>query len=364
VTNGSARTFCTYEDRESHAVSIQLLALSLQQHDPQSQLILFTNLKSEKLQPILPSVPNLRVRQGAISFSGWDVKPAVCLKLLQEGHDEVVWIDTDILVCGSVNLLLDRFAKDLFITTEEPEEGGLKGTKLRTKLCGLAVGRPLEQSVNSGVLRVTADHRELLQRWLGMLESKVYRVAQGLEAWRRPRHLFSDQDLLGALLGSSEFSHLKIALLKAGVDIAQCLEEDGYSVAQRTKNVLLRRMPTLIHTPGYKPWTQGSRFAYLQVAPYTILSRQYAALIDGDTSWMWPRSPTARCIERLFRSNPHLCGVFFALPKLPRRLGRMVMRPLLRKRAEHIQLKLLERITAQIHYATMEDSSTGSRIPP
>ena len=317
------RVFCTYEDRAECLVGAQVLALSLHRHDPGARLILFcpAPLQSRAARQ-LSNAPNVSIRSDVPErFSGWNIKPSIFLRLLSEGAArELVWIDTDIVVCSSLNALLDGFPRDTLILTEEWPWGRSKGTALRTTLWGLQIGRTIRRTINACVVRVTPRHIGLLQRWRELMDSPTYRAAQAADWRERPLHMMSDQDVIGALLGSIEFADCEVGLIRAGRDIAQCFQEDGYSLAQRLGNAIQRRVPALIHAQGPKPWAI-LREPYLQLSPYAAMARAYVDDLHGATDWTEPSARSARLLDRIFRGDPNLRGLPFVMKRLPRRMA-------------------------------------------
>ena len=72
--------------------------------------------------------------------------------------------------------------------------------------------------------------------------------------WRqRPIHMQGDQDVLTALLTSTEFADIPLKMLRRGKDIVQFDGVWGYTTAERLRS-LLGDGPTFIHCMGTKPW--------------------------------------------------------------------------------------------------------------
>ena len=92
-----------------------------------------------------------------------------------------------------------------------------------------------------------------------------------------------DQDVLTALLTSTEFAHIPLRALRRGKDIVQFDGVWGYTTAERTR-ALLGNGPTFIHSMGCKPWIapwksarrndlrEYLKMVYLDVSPYTLSS--------------------------------------------------------------------------------------------
>ncbi len=74
-----------------------------------------------------------------------------------------------------------------------------------------------------------------------------------MDWYERPVHMLGDQDVLTALLTSSEFSDIPLHMLRRGPDIIQFDGVWGYSIPERITN-LLGWGPTFIHAGAAKPW--------------------------------------------------------------------------------------------------------------
>src|SRR5262249_42411418 len=156
---------------------------------------------------------------------------------LQEGFGEVIWVDSDIVVHHDVITQLVDQSEEMLCATQETYWGQRQGGIERTVAWGLRPGRDMPFTINSGVLRVTAKHIQLLQAWQKLLGHPVYIRAQALPWQKRPLHMISDQEVLTALLGAEDFSHIPFALLERGVDIAQCFGPSGFTPWERIKSL-------------------------------------------------------------------------------------------------------------------------------
>ena len=144
---------CVYEDRPDHLVGVRLLALSLLEFEPSWRIVFFSvALPDDEELSVLSKLDNVVIRHDVPKrFSAWNVKPALLLKLLEEGIGEVMWIDSDILLTAPLSSILNRCPKDALVITEEYPWGmrhGSFGSVLRTKLWGFPVGRELGYTVN------------------------------------------------------------------------------------------------------------------------------------------------------------------------------------------------------------------------
>jgi hypothetical protein len=248
----------------------------------------------------------------------WNVKPTVLLRLLEEGHPEVIWVDSDIIAHGDVLTPLTRHSPETFGATEETYWGQNQGGTARTVAWGLTPGREMPCTVNSGVLRVTPKHIGLLKDWQLMLKHPVYVRAQALPWYERPLHMITDQEVLTALLGSKEYEDVPLALLKRGVDIAQCMGPGGFTPWERL-HALRAGMPGLIHSMGIKPWTKEPHapalasntsslrhyyeYLHMELTPYAAEARKYAPALDEDYQWTELRSPAAKFMAAVMFSS-------------------------------------------------------------
>jgi hypothetical protein len=167
---------------------------------------------------------------------------------------------------------------------------------------------------------MTVAHRPLLLQWQQLLQSEVYRDAQSRAFTNRPLHLTSDQDVLTALLASSEFADIPICTLARGADIIQFMGLYGYPLADRIRNIMLG-MPTFVHAQANKPWivfrseeraasyAAYIRAVYADTSPYTMLAVRYRRQVQGDVRWMSPHFRMSRILRLLGCWYPPLVGL-------------------------------------------------------
>ena len=248
-------------------------------------------------------------------YRKYDVKPHVLLSLLDEGHEEVLWLDSDILICRDFRPLFADLPRGVLVVTEEAlcsthQDPG----SLRTRLWKLPVGRTLPFTANSSVMRVTPAHRNLLIRWRSLLDDGRYRDAQA-HTGTRPPHLLGDQDVLTAVLASSDFAHVPLRYLRRGQDILQFFGSYGYTARERLQN-FRGGMPPFVHSQGNKPWWPApdeatpswyGRFnsVYLDLSPYTLLAAKYRDELT-DPTWMRSRTRAGTVLRTLGCSYPPL----------------------------------------------------------
>ncbi|HWH84865.1 MAG TPA: hypothetical protein VNU71_21780 [Burkholderiaceae bacterium] len=325
---GSLPLVCVHEDRADYLIGVKLAVLSLARHAPAFQVVVSSPGAKLDFVQWVDRQPNARmanfrhIRQGA----GWNVKPSVLLEMLEERAD-VVWIDSDIVVTGDMTRRFLGRPLDTLLATEETYWGQEQGGDFRTVAWGLVPGRKLRCTVNSGVLRVTRSHVPLLRAWQTMLMHPLYLSAQSRPWYERPLHMIGDQEALTGLLGSQEFAHLPVELLRRGTDIAQCFGPAGFTPGERLR-ALWGTGPSFIHAMGPKPWLRGERpppllrgadlvgglrdwyrYLSLETSPYSVAARRYTSQPDVDVSWVRPRSPLGRGLTALGGERPAAPGL-------------------------------------------------------
>ena len=181
-----------------------------------------------------------------------------------------------------------------------------------------------------------------MERWWELLQSDAYQRCQRNEAWReRPIHMQGDQDVLTALLTSTEFAHIPLRALRRGKDIVQFDGVWGYTTAERTR-ALLGHGPTFIHSMGCKPWIapwksarrndlrEYLKMVYLDVSPYTLSSAKFRPDLGCDTNWMCAHYKFSAILRSLAMQHPALTGllmaVFFDIARLIKRVRESMFR--------------------------------------
>lgn len=320
---GSEAMICIAEDRASMEPGLRLLIHSLSIHSPTFRSLVFYPVASEEFKTWLAGYPNCRLRLDPIKgkFSKYNVKPDALLQLLDEGFEDIVWLDTDLIVSGDIRPFFNGLSPSTVVIAEEAlVESHSDGEALRTTMWGMDVGRVLPFALNTAVLRMTTQHRALLLRWKDLLGSPEYQAAQLKPANPqaedpRPIHMLGDQDVLTALLASKEFSNLPLRFLERGTDIVQFFGPYGYTVPERMYH-LRRGFAPLVHSMGQKPWwPQPQAFGkwekfcafYGRFSPYAAVARQHAhALVSS--GWLQPTRRVDRLMNFLSFDHPALAG--------------------------------------------------------
>lgn len=312
---------CVFEDREECLLGIKLLILSARHHEPMWVFYLYVRNMSEDDLSWLTAQPNVILRTAIpTEQKGWNVKPSLLLELLKETGGPVLWCDSDIILTSPISRILDSIPDTVLLAAEEYGWGRHKGSKARVAGWNLKEGRSLAVTVNSCFMRMSPCHLPLLNDWDAALSYPTYVDAQS-RAWdQRPLHLMGDQDVLTALLASSEHAQIPLFLLRSGKEIAQCFEEDGYTVQDRLINALRRRLPPLIHAQGGKPWKSGVRATFQQLSPYNKVAIPYLASEGLPDHWTTADDDFLKKIERLFLNDANLCGLIHAFSRTVRRV--------------------------------------------
>jgi hypothetical protein len=340
-------TICVNEDREAWEPSLRVVLASLGLHCPGRAISLFYPFANEAFRRWLSGYPQVRLQaDGLRNGYGWNVKPQAILQLLDAGFDEVIWIDSDMFVTRDIRPLFDGLDEAVFVATEQTcalDRNDHDGAGRRAQLWDLAVGRVLPNALNSGVLRVTKRHYPLMKRWWELLQSEEYQMWQRKEKdmGKRPIHMQGDQDVLTALLTSTEFAHIPLKTLRRSKHIVQFDGVWGYTTAERLRN-LLGDGPTFIHSMGCKPWvarwksarhiglTEYLKMVYVDVSPYTLASSKFKKDLGCDTNWIGAHYRFSAILRALAMQHPVLTGlpmaVFLDIARLIKRVHESMFR--------------------------------------
>lgn len=214
--------FCMAEDREGAEIGIQLAVLSVVEFCPGAKLLVYRPRSVPGFAEWIAAQPGCELIETTLpGANNWNCKPQALLETLSwaEPGSQVVWLDSDLVVTADLATLLAKESPETLAITQEPLSAPHQGTEIRTRGWGLPVGRAFPETFNSCVVRTTHHHIPLLQHWQSLLEDPGYlhRAPEKLE--QKPPHLWSDQDVLGALLGSALYQQVPIRLLRHGIDI-------------------------------------------------------------------------------------------------------------------------------------------------
>lgn len=287
---------CTHDDRPQAQTGLKLLVLSLARHCPGVDVLVSWPTPDATFVSWLDAQPGVQLHVDA-SFLGrqWNIKPDLLLHCLDRGYQQVIWIDSDVIVARDFRHLLDDADPDTVVVAEDFYWAAhvFPGGTVRTRMWGLTPGRPLSWTANTGVLRVTGAHRPLLQAWKTLLETPAYVRAHQREWTSRPIHMVGDQDVLTALLASERFSRFPVRFLHRGRDVIYNFGPSGYTPRERFAN-LDGAEPPFVHCSGPKPWEapgtpsvlRNPKAYYarvgLELADYCRVARDYRGHMEQD----------------------------------------------------------------------------------
>jgi hypothetical protein len=291
-------TFCSAEDRAGAEIGLKLLILSVAEHCPDVPLVLYRPDPLPSFVTWTRKFPQIRlVEQPLPGAHQWNCKPQALLPQLAGPDAEAVWLDSDLMLTRDPRPLFERLSPETLGITQEPPSQPNQGSRDRTLAWRMPVGRELPQTLNSCVLRVTRHHEALLVRWRELLERPDYVAIQARTVAERPVAMASDQDVLNALLGSTEFAGIPLGVFANGRDIIHSGGALAYSFGERLRGLFLPR-PTILHAISVKPWMilQPDRllpgrqawFRRLmhEVSPYLAYARRYRNQVDEPCPWM------------------------------------------------------------------------------
>lgn len=324
---------CVHEDRVEYLVGLKLTVLSLIRYCPDLPILISCPRSPDSFRQWAGTLPNVQLlTDPTLAGLSWNVKPTILLRCLNEGHRDVIWIDADILINQDFRPRLAHLDDQTLVVTQEVYWGQEQGGSHRTVAWGLQPSRTLSATVNTGIVRVTPHHVELLKAWQTMLAHPAYRQAQLQPYYERPLHMLTDQEVLTALLGATEFSQIPVEMLERGVDIAQCFGPAGYTPTERLHNIR-QGLPAFIHSMGRKPWLRVPSpssiwsseepllrrvrkyydYIHLELSPYTSIARKYREQLGEEASWLETKSTLARFLATLLAGHPTLQGFPLAL---------------------------------------------------
>jgi hypothetical protein len=308
--------FTTYEDRPNCLIGLKILVRSLARHLPDARVRIWCPVGDPAFGPFLSWLEKqgnvLPFPGRALPGSGWNVKPSVLLYELDQGADEAIWIDADIILGGDPRAYFRTDRRTLVATAGMRWDESAHGTAQRTAGLGLEVGRDIPGIVSSSIVRVTSEHRELVEEWARLLQSPEYVKWQKLPFWDRPVYAAGDQDVLMGLLGATRFSWIPIEYIPSGRGIAHCYFSVGYTSMERLRNSF-RGPPPFVHAPSpVKPWNDAPALS-VEVSPYPWVAERYRAEIDDPMEWTRPRSTAGQALNALFLGEPNLRGLPLSL---------------------------------------------------
>lgn len=299
--------FLTFEDREQDLPALMLLAVSLHRASPGSRLHIPARDLGARALDWLDRQPNVVLHRDLWSEDTfWNIKPHLLEQMLARGIPRITWLDADLMLTADPARRFD-LPDDTILVAQEGFRSRYAGTGGRTIALGRAIARELGYTVNSCVVSVTARHAPLLDRWKSILRSDLYQTADR-------RFILGDQDVLGGLLGSAEFSHMPVAALRTARDIAHDMLPGDFGAFRRIAT-LARGEPQFVHAQGRKTWryARGSAEA-MALQSQLSLHRHWARTLLPDlpadqTGWITDDGAVSRAMTRLFPTRPSLRGL-------------------------------------------------------
>lgn len=303
------RVICVYEDRPECLNGLLLLLQSLRRHERGSNVVVYCPGLAAKIKRAIGPRRSEELRDRHCGIArGYTVKPSVLLELLAAGASQVLWIDTDIVLTDSLDSIPTLKQPGPLVVSEESYYISRSASLIRPAGWGKSARRCFPRGLNTCIVRVTQEHRQMLDTWESWMRESAYLTAQDL-CWReRPPHVATDQDVLWSILGSSPFADLTLTFVRAGRDIAHC-NGDSYSVLARLKNIS-HGLPALVHAQSEKPWqATGKRSLRSELSPYQFAARDYMNEPEFSPDWVHEFSTMARALLKLTRNNPNLAGI-------------------------------------------------------
>jgi hypothetical protein len=311
---------CLYEDRPQQLPGVKLLLLSLARHCPDWRISLHVPGADQQFLAWVEQFDNLTAHTGRLESSGsFNVKPSVLLQALNNGDDECLWIDTDVLINGNLKELLNE-PPEVVIVSQDPWEYA-SGSTNRARTWKLDAGRILPGPLNSAVVRVTSHHLPLVESWQAILRQDWYQQMQKLPVIGRDQNALGDQDGLSALLASKDFADIPVKRLKHPTEILQHHGAGAFSLQERWQT-MMNGLPPLLHAMGtMKPWQMPSNPSlakdfrtyyeryYLELSPYMYAARQYQAKLGEDREWLQISTGLGRFSHFATMGSPSLQGL-------------------------------------------------------
>lgn len=286
--------FCIFDDRAQTEAGIRLLVSSLKKTSPRARLCIFFDPASADFRDWIGDMEGVELRPAPFPTGlGYDTKPHALIELLECGEDQVVWLDSDLILARDpVPLFQDVPAETLCITEDALWGRYDDSNGARARAWGQPVTRVFGHCLNTCVVRATRAHLPLLHDWRSWLNVATYKAAQKTHWADRPDHLAGDQDVMTALL-SSTHGEVPVRILRRSHDIIQAFGLKGYTLTERMEN-LRNGPPTFIHAQGYKPWqTHHENWVaqvYFDSSPYVLEALKHREVLADQATLLNPRT--------------------------------------------------------------------------
>ena len=324
------RVFVTYESRFGGYLDalpgLKLLLASMNEFAPGEQLYVFIPQEQPAFREwALSHAPNSILE--VVDFGGivgYNIKPMSLMRLLDRGFDEVIWLDSDLMLERPMGTLFDRPPETIMVV----EENGPWNDGVTTYWPDLRLARPLAHAVNSSIIRVTRQHRAVLMAWNERMQRREYSEAQAQPREKRPMALLTDQEVLAGILASDLAASWPVDFVRSGRDLIHCLNIDGLGYRWRC----LYRRPVFLHAHGIKAWwpmalRQSPYWSrvFFDTSPHTRrAAHRYGHLLAHDEqAWLRFGHRLSFALHVAFLGNPFRANYAFLII---RRLARMVER--------------------------------------
>lgn len=175
------RHYVTFDDRpDRNAVGLKLLMLSVAEHAPDDVLhVVLPDVPEALADWIRRHAPQVQVHRWQPQGEGWSAKPEVLLYLMNQGLEEVIWLDADLMLIRNPRPLWEAVPDEVLMVAEDLArryDAALGNEKAR--VWGYEKKRDLATGLNSAVLRMTKRHRPLIESWRAHLQDERYLQAQ------------------------------------------------------------------------------------------------------------------------------------------------------------------------------------------
>lgn len=324
--------FCSFEDRSENVVGLKLLALSLERHCPDFVLHVLMAQDDEGLNDwFRRHCPHAVLEPFDQVGRGWGVKPAVLINVLgRVAPDEpVVWMDADIIVTADITAAMSDPSPEVIVVQQDIRRPFVADSG-RAGVWGWAETRSLAMGVNTGTVRVTSRHKQLLAFWDKAMKQPPYLQAQTMGD-DRPDHLRSDQDVLEGILVSNVVGgdRFPLSWLVTGRDQIHDVFHWSHTPRERLAALAGRHEILLVHALAHKPWapSPGREVPDDVLRPYVQAARSYVAdLEEPDLGWLRPQTAKQRIWTYGTGRNIHLAGYGFFLTEWLGRLRSLLPR--------------------------------------
>lgn len=314
---------CVYEDRVKQLPGVMLLVHTLARYCPDMPIRLRIPDAPLETRNWLRRYPLVTLLDTPLEGRGsYNVKASVLLDGLASGASCCLWLDTDVLINGSL-AFIQLVPDDVFVATADPWIYSL-GASYRAEMFGLESGRELDGPLNSAVVRVTRQHEPLLRAWAAILKSPDYLAEQSKPVAVRNPLMLGDQDALSALLASKPFALVPVRVLEHPSEILQHHGPGAFGPKARVR-LWKNGLPPLLHAMGaVKPWNMSDRPSprrdfknyyerlYLESSPYVTVARRYRRLFGADAHWLELQSLISKYSLTLTKNNPVISGTLQA----------------------------------------------------